>query len=129
MSRENTDISSGIVILAWHPTSTIWSFDRKAYDHMVRFEQTCWPIQCISHHICCPTSVVMRVIKPIVFAFMDARTRTRSVVHDVPENEIANALLEYGIRKEMLPTGMGGTVEIDMMKWTADRRATEMEEL
>lgn len=71
----------------------------------------------------------MRIIKPIVFAFMDSRTRTRSVVHDIPENEIANALSEYGITKQMLPTNMGGSVQINMAQWMVNRRSSEMEEL
>mmetsp|Transcript_3730 Transcript_3730/g.6896 ORF Transcript_3730/g.6896 Transcript_3730/m.6896 type:complete len:144 (+) Transcript_3730:1312-1743(+) len=126
MSQDNTDISIGILLLAWHPTTTLWSFDRRAYDKTVRFERTCWPTQCICHHACSPSSIVTRIIKPIVFAFLDSRTRTRSVVHEVPQSQIAKALSEYGIGNEMSRSHMGGSVEINMIEWIAGRRASEM---
>jgi hypothetical protein len=50
-------------------------------------------------------------------------------VHDVSENEIVHALSEYGISREMLPTEMGGTVELNPTEWIAQRRAAEMEEI
>ena len=53
------------------------------------------------------------------------------LIHDVPENEILGALSEYGISKEILPTMMGGGVDLDVWlpTWIAQRRALEMEEI
>jgi hypothetical protein len=71
----------------------------------------------------------MKVLKPIALALSDRRARLRTLIHDVPENEILNVLQEYGISKDMLPTGVGGDVIIDMPKWMANRRAVELEEI
>jgi len=60
---------------------------------------------------------------------MDTRGRSRIAVHDVPENENAEALSDYGIEKHMLPTEMGGSFEFNPSEWIANRRAAEMEEL
>jgi hypothetical protein len=51
------------------------------------------------------------------------------VQHDVAETEILEVLSQYGLEKAMLPTLMGGTVELNLEEWIANRRAVEMEEL
>ena len=33
-------------------------------------------------------------------------------LHDVPKTQLLDVLSNYGIHKEMLPTEMGGTIEI-----------------
>jgi len=50
------------------------------------------------------------------------------VIHDgVPESEIVDALSQYGILQHMLPTEMGGTLQLDLSEWIAYRRSVEME--
>lgn len=73
--------------------------------------------------------VIRRFVLPIIRALAGPWMRAREIVHNVPESEITNALSEYGIEKEMLPTEMGGTVELNVSEWIAQRRALEMEEL
>lgn len=55
--------------------------------------------------------------------------RTRTQVHDVPEDKIAESLSSYGILDSMLPTELGGSVNLDQAAWIAQRRAAEMEEI
>jgi hypothetical protein len=122
-------MSSGFVFIGWHKDVTIFDYDRNAFNSLLYFEKTCLPVQCISFHICCPTSVILNVLKPIASAFTDKRARARTVIHDVPESKILDILSEYGIMKEMLPTEMGGTIRLNQSEWMANRRAAEMEEL
>ena len=130
-SKENNEVNSGVVLVAWHKYTTIWNYDRQAFDRLVYFEKSCFPVQCIAQHICRPSSVVMELLKPVTAVFTDKRARVRTVFHDVPEDEPLNALSEYGILKDMLPTEMGGTLQLDlrMQEWMDTRRAVEMEEI
>jgi hypothetical protein len=52
----------------------------------------------------------------------DKRTRV-----DVPDSQLLGILSDYGILKEMLPTKMGGTVQLNQAEWIANRRAAEPE--
>lgn len=72
---------------------------------------------------------MLRAIKPIVLALMHKELRSRFFIHDVPEGEILASLAPYGLEKDMLPTKMGGTVELNVSDWIEMRRAIEMEEI
>jgi hypothetical protein len=69
------------------------------------------------------------LVKPIIYALLDRTRRSRLVLHNVAESEILEVLSQYGLEKAMLPTQMGGTVELILEEWIANRRAVEMEEL
>lgn len=57
--------------------------------------------------------------------------RCSTMIHDVPESKMLETLKEYGIQADMLPTSMGGTIELNawIAEFIAQRRAVEMEEL
>lgn len=128
-SQQNTDISSGFVFVINHQDTTIWNYDRKAMDLLQYFEKSCWPVQCVAFHVCCPSSMCTKILKPITFKLTDKRARSRTVIHDVPPSDIVGILDEYGIRKDVLPQELGGTFRIDQKAWMADRRAIELEEI
>lgn len=88
----------------------------------------CWPVKLISNHLCCPPSEILRV-KPLVHSFVSKEFRARTLVHDVPEDEIPQVLWSFGIQSEMLPTQMQGTVLLDLDDWIDNRRAAELEEI
>jgi hypothetical protein len=48
-------------------------------------------------------------------------------MHDVPESQVPDILSDYGILKKMLPSELGGTVQLDQAAWIACRRAAELE--
>lgn len=127
-SRENNDIASGYVNIVWDKHSTLFDFDRHVYASISRFEKSSWPINVISHHICCSPRFIATMMKPIFFAVTDKRTRSRTLFHDVPENQIIETLWAYGIQENMLPTEMGGSLVLRQSEWIAKRRAIEMEE-
>jgi hypothetical protein len=70
---------------------------------------------------------VTKIIKTIIFSFMDKRTRSRILLHDVSDSQILDVLSSYGILPEMAPTELGGTVELKQAEWIANRRAVELE--
>lgn len=80
-------------------------------------------------HICCPSSILLRMLKPVVRALMSKALRTRMKIHDVSPSEIVDSLCPYGITKDMLPSQVGGSIHLDPLLWLANRRAAEMEEI
>lgn len=61
----------------------------------------------------------------ILSALKTRSTRSRTLFHDVPPNEILDVLADFGILPNMLPTDMGGTLRLDQQEWIANRWATE----
>lgn len=118
-----------MVDIIWDAKSTFWDFDRLVGSSIPRFEKTSWPLRIVTHHICCSPKLVAMLMKPIFFGGASKFTRTRTLLHDVPESEIVGVLEKYGILDSMLPTYMGGKVEFSQSEWIAQRRAAEMEEL
>ena len=66
---------------------------------------------------------------PIVSATQSKQIRVRSIWHAVPDNEILSVLSEYGITGDMVPTELGGTIQLNPSEWIAQQRAMEMEEI
>lgn len=124
----SNDIGNGCVLISWGKFSTVFDFPPSVYDRVAEFEKCCMPIRFVAAHSCCP-SMIMCVMRPILLALTDKRMRTRTLIHNVQETEIFDALISYGITKDMLPTEMGGTVPLNQREWMANRIATEMEEI
>jgi len=127
--QESGCFASGFMFIAWDKDSTIFDYDRKVIFRMTYLYCNCWPTKYLSIHGCCPPQVLLRILKPIVFALLNKEARSRTQIHDVPESQIVEALSLYGILEDMLPTEMGGTVELNVAEWIASRRAIEMEEI
>lgn len=127
-AEKTTDLGSDCVLIAWDKTATIFDFPRATYDRIVEFEKTCLPVRFAAVHTCCPNAA-MNFMRPIMLALTDTRTRARTIVHNVPESTILDALISYGISKEMVPTELGGTIVLNQREWMENRRAVEMEEL
>jgi hypothetical protein len=128
-AQENTDVRSGVVMICWDKNKVFASYDCVVNYRVPIFERNCWPIRTIATHACSPPWFVARVLKPILYALMDKHSRSRIILHDVPESQILNALSSYGILKHMLPIEMGGTVLLDQAEWMTNRRAAELSEI
>lgn len=50
-------------------------------------------------------------------------------MHNVPDSEITQVLSCYGILQSMLPSEMGGSLELNQGEWIANRRAAELQEI
>jgi len=129
ISQDSTDVVSGYVHTVWMKDASVWDFDIPAYKRLSYFEKSCWPVKAAVVHACCPTALSMKILKPIMFAAMTKGTRSRTQLHYVQESEIVEVLSRYGILKDMLPTEMGGPIQISQSEWLANRRAAELEEL
>jgi hypothetical protein len=90
---------------------------------MTYFYENCWPVQRIAFHVCHAPWIVCKIFKPVVFSLMDMRTQSCTLVHYVPNSQILDDLSSYGILKNVMPTEMGGTIQLDQSEWIASRRA------
>lgn len=128
-AADTTDMHCGIVEVVWNRDVTFCDYDQKVSDRLLMLFQHSWPIRSIGLHACCPPKLCVRFVLPFLRALQGKASRLRTKVHGVPESEIIKVLAEYGILKYMLPTEMGGTVELNQSEWLANRRAVEMEAL
>lgn len=128
-AEDCTGSESGCVLIGWDLKATIFDFPRQVYDRFIEFEKSCLPIRFVAVHTCCPTSIIIKIMRPVLMSLTDKRTRSRLLLHDVPVSEIVTVLSAFGILPEMLPSVMGGTVELNQLEWIADRRAAELQEI
>lgn len=128
-ASENTHVRCGVVDVVDLRGFTIFDYDPMIFDRTITYYHQFFPVKPVAVHLCCPTSIVARVVVPVVNALIDTWSRSCTRVHNVPPHDIVRTLLAYGIEKEMLPTIVGGTVELDASEWIAQRWAAEMEEL
>jgi hypothetical protein len=128
-AQESTRIEKGCAGIGWDKESTIMDFDATLFSRLAHFEKCCWPIKIAARHVCCTSSVLLLVMHAILLALMDRESRSRIVVHNVPETEIIQSLSRFGLRKDSLPKKMGGDMQLDQSEWIASRRVIEMEEI
>jgi hypothetical protein len=128
-SQENNDVHCSIVEVTWNKNTTMFDYDRKVHDRINYFRENSWPVRVAALHMCCSSSLIIRLVKPIMMALKSKSARCRTRFHDVQESEILGVLAGYGILDSMLPTEMGGTLEFNQSEWIAKRRAVELEEI
>lgn len=119
----------GFVMVMWAKNATIWDHSHTCSSKMSYYSHNAWPIKTMPTHVCCASEILRRVVKPVMLALFDRTHRSRCQVHGVEESKIFEVLSRYGLGKEMLPTKMGGMVELNILEWIANRRAIEMEEM
>lgn len=128
--RRSDNINSSAVQVMWDLKTSLFDYDRRVYDRMNYFDTSAWPVKIAAFHDCCPPAFMTQIIKPLMFALKDRESRSRTLFHDVPAIDIIDILAKFGIGKDMLPTNMeGGTVELNLRDWIAERRAIELEEI
>lgn len=110
-------------------STTIYDYDSKVSDKMVYLCRRCFPLKTMPTHICCANPIIVRILKPLMKALMNKEARQRFLMHDAPPSGILGVLSKYGITKYVLPTEMGGEIQLDQIEWIACRRAIEMEEI
>lgn len=128
VSQESNETGNGFNCIVWDKHTTIWDIDQKLNERNTYFYRSCWPVKATCTHVCCPPKILMLFLKPVMLALMSKEARARLKFH-VAESELLEALCGYGILGSMLPTEMGGTVELNQSEWIASRRAVELEEI
>jgi hypothetical protein len=100
---------------------------------MLHFDvNSCLPVMVVASHVCSSpglSGLTIRLTKPIMYALMDKRVRSRNIIHIVPDSQVPGELSEYGILEGMLPTEMGGTLQLNQLEWIANRMALELEDM
>ena len=127
-SQRATSIEDcGYVAVVCGKGATIWESDPKLFAAFGRFTRNCVPVVYKAAHIC-HKPAVCKFIKPVYYAVIDKRSRSRTIIHDAEgERQTLDALSEYGIPADVLPIVMGGTVELNMPEWILERRCVEIE--
>lgn len=128
MAREHGDF----VWVLWEKDSSIWNYDRYLLSHIPYYYRSCWPIKMLPTHVCGGNRLTRRVIGPVLNATLNRDGRYRTVFHDADGDQLLDALSSsYGIPKKILPTAMGGGIDVAqwLPVWIAQRRAIEMEEI
>jgi len=128
-SQVTMDVSSGFIYIARDKCTSVAAFDLKVFRRIVDLERDCFPVKMVASHICSLPLFTRKVVKPIIFAMMSKRTRSRSRLHDVAEKDCAQVLSNFGITNDMLPTDMGGTLELNITEWVSQRQAVELKDI
>lgn len=129
--RENKDPDGTFVRILMEKHDSLHHFDcftvRRAYYYWMH----CWPVSNLPRHQCCSSLIMRKVGRPLCYGLMDRAARARVVIHDVPESGLLGSLSKYGITAPMLPTNMGGLIDLAawLPRFIAQRRAIEMEEI
>lgn len=80
------------------------------------------PLRLSGIHICYPPYFVSMVL-PIVKMFMPSRMQKRIRFHSGSKDEVVQVLdQEFGLTPTMLPTEIGGSLELDHKAWLAKRK-------
>jgi hypothetical protein len=127
LAQANTDVRSGAVMVVWDKDFTIWDYDQRLYERMTYFDMNCWPVKVIACHVFIAPWFMIKVVKPFLNALRDKQSRSRTLLHGDSDSQLLDILSNYGILKEMLPTEMGGNLQLNQAKWIANRRAVELE--
>jgi hypothetical protein len=106
----------------WPHHIKLSQFDKKLFKMNADSIRSCIPIRMTALYLCHPPKI-FSIIFPIIKVFMGDIIKKRLRVHSGTEEAVLKKLEETGLTKDMLPAQVGGDVEIDMVKWIAERRA------
>jgi hypothetical protein len=121
LENEETQ-KKGLIVLMWPHHIKLSQFDKKLFKMNADSIRSCIPIRMTALHLCHPPKI-FSIIFPIIKVFMGDIIKKRLRVHSGTEEAVLKKLEETGLTKDMLPAQVGGDVEIDMVKWIAERRA------
>lgn len=106
-AQQNTNIDRGFVGIVLGSKTTFKDYDPAIFNRLAHFHKKCFPVKFVARHICCTSSLILRVICPVLKALMDKEARARTVFHNVPDSEVAESLSSYGLTKDVLPLELG----------------------
>lgn len=127
LSQQDTE-NKGIVRLGYHRGVTMRNIDSDLLCENMVLTRDCWPVKVVAEHNMCVPEEVIRLFVPLTQAAKGRDLRSRSVFHEGPDSDVLGKLASHGIFSNMLPSDIGGTVEISIGEWMANRRKAESEE-
>ena len=122
---ENIDAQKhGIVVLMTLGPLKLSQTNHKFEKMMIESIQGILPVRLAAVHLCRPPSII-KLIWPIVRMFMTKRTRKRVLFHFGSFDSVSKSLATFGLKKELLPTEIGGEYKHDHAQWLEERRKLE----
>lgn len=124
VSQRGTDV----VRLVSLKDATMLNIDGELFCEHTVLTRDCWPVKVLADHDIAVSPALARNVAPLVIAVRGKELRVRRIVHEVaPDSEIREQLAEYGILADMLPTEIGGRVQLSIDEWITNRQKVESE--
>ena len=114
----------GVVILAHPKHAKFVQFDRHLDKALMMSIRGAIPVRIAAIHVCHPPSF-FTILWPVAKVFLGERIRKRVRVHSGSEAKVLKALQKFGMEKEMIPTCLGGSEELDHEAWIRARHKAE----
>ena len=83
------------------------------------------PIRLRAVHACHPSALIYYFISPLARRLMPQNVRLRHKLHSGSIEEVLSILQGYCLPRDRLPVEIGGSINIDMNRWTLGRWALE----
>ena len=112
----------GIIMLMYPHNAQLSQFDRELGKMNMGSMQGILPLRMSAIHIIQPPKF-FKVILVFARLIMSKRTMKRMLFHFGSQQQVLEKLASYGLEKNVLPTEVGGTLEIDVVKWAEGRRS------
>jgi hypothetical protein len=111
----------GIVVIANPKNAKFSQFDQKQDSMIVASLKGILPMRLSEIHICNPP-YFFRILFPIVKIFVGERLRKRVNVHSGSDEKVLDRLDKFGLKREDLPSDLGGQIVLDHDGWLEDRK-------
>lgn len=116
----------GVVFVGDPGRATLSQFDRAVGKELIASLKGALPVRLAAFHLVHPPSFA-KIVIPIMKLFMSERMKKRIVIHSGKEDKVLQNLQDkYGLTKDMLPTTIGGTYQVDHSKWAAKRSSSNL---
>ena len=119
--EEESTQQRGIVIIFW-PYKERWDQPNRQFLSLLASSvKGALPVRLSAIHVC-QHKPIFNLLIPLVKFFMGERLRKRLRFHSGSNDQVRTALAPYGLTKNVLPTELGGDVELQQEKWLAARK-------
>jgi hypothetical protein len=122
LEQDETVQQHGMIFLAWPHHAKFAQYDRGLTKLVFGSIQGALPTRLSAIHFCQPPAW-FHIVFPIMKLFMTDRTKKRIKAHYGSTAEIVAKLEPFGLSKDDLPEQLGGTIQLDVVKWLEQRRA------
>jgi hypothetical protein len=126
VAAQHPNAAKGYIRIYSFKGATAWDLDGNLYRGYMHLIKDAFPVSARATHLVGLSPAMLKILRVAIRSW-NREFRSRTVLHDVPESQLVEALAQYGIPKEVIPVELGGTYEHDHSKWLAKRRAIEKE--